>query len=68
MGLWAPLTARTAFVAALVSGALAALTFVPFAQLSRRAAHGWHENRGNVAVYLVTLGAAIVVGFLVARP
>jgi hypothetical protein len=68
-GLWTPIAAHTAFVLAAVLAALAALTFLPFGRLSRRAAHGLHPIRGEVVVgYLVAVGAALAVAFLIVTP
>jgi hypothetical protein len=69
LGLWTPIAAHTAFVLAAVLAALAALTFLPFGRLSRRAAHGLHQYRGEVvAGYLVAVGAAIAAAYLIVAP
>ena len=69
LGLWTPIAAHTAFVLAAVLAALAAFTFLPFERLSKRAAHALHQSRGEVvAGYLVALGTAIAVAFLIVTP
>ena len=69
LGLWTPIAAHTVFVLAAVLAALTASTFLPVGRLSRRAADSLQQNRGEgVVIYLVTIGAAIAVAFLIVRP
>jgi hypothetical protein len=69
LGLWTPIAAHTAFALAAALAALAALTFLPLGQLSQRAAHGLRQNHGEiVVVYLVAVGAAIAIAFLIVTP
>jgi hypothetical protein len=68
LGLWAPISAHTAVVLAAGLAALTALTFLPVGRLSRGLAHSSQQSRGEVVVYLVAVGIAFVVAFLIVTP
>lgn len=67
LGLWSPIAAHTVFVLATIPAALAVLTFLPFGRLSRRAAYGFQQNRGEVVIHFVAAGAAIAIAFLIVK-
>jgi len=69
LGLWTPVTAHTALVLAAGFAALTALTFLPLGRLARLLADSPQQNRGEVVlVYLVVVGAAFAVAFLIVTP
>ena len=69
LGLWTPIGAHPVCVLAAVLATLTASTFLPVGRLLRRAADSLQQNRGEGAViYLVTIGTAIAVAFLIVRP
>jgi hypothetical protein len=66
LGLWTPIAAHTAFVLGAALATLAALTMLPLGRLSQRAA--WQNHGEVVVVYLVAVGAAVAVAFLIVTP
>jgi hypothetical protein len=66
-GWWTPIEARSAIVPGAVLAALAAATYVPAGRLLRSAGRLLEQTSGEVlTVYVVAVGTAVGVAFLIA--
>jgi hypothetical protein len=66
LGWWTPIAERTALVPAAVLAVLAVATLLPARRLLRWAGHLLEQTNGEVVVvYVITVGAALAVAFLI---
>jgi hypothetical protein len=66
LGLWTPIAERSALLPAAVLAVLAAATLLPARRLLRWAGQLLEQTNGEVLVaYVITVGAAVAVAFLI---